>query len=144
MGARSPPPQPRFLTSVFQLHQKPRPTLVARHIACTPRGFGNLHEPPHFRGAVPLGNWCAFLIFSNGFNKENCCFFRILVAGGFQNPRKRRPLVGNRGHTGGASGTPPENPTMVGFSWGLFHGRILRGSVAPTFGNVRWLCVLHL
>ena len=51
----------------------------------------------------------------------------ILVAGGFQNPRKRRPLVGNRGHTGGSQGDPlrirpwsdSHGVSMVGFSWGL-------------------------
>ena len=51
-------------------------------------------------------------------------FFHDLVAGGFQNPRKRRPLVGNRGHTGGAWGHPlrirpwsdSDGVSMVGFS----------------------------
>ena len=29
------------------------------------RGFGNLHEPPHLRGAVPLGTWWYYCFYDH-------------------------------------------------------------------------------
>ena len=35
-------------------------------------GFGNLHEPPHFRGAVPLGTWWYYCFYSMYDIPEMC------------------------------------------------------------------------
>ena len=61
------------------------------------RGRFALPPPPDAR---------LFSDFLNGFSKEIHVFFHDFGRGGFVKPRKRGPLVINRGHTGGGRETP--------------------------------------